>query len=134
MVVGEICAVATDDEEAADGYYIVQFTGLRYTDQAPGGSLKCEASWLNPVPGARKWFTKSVEDTTVNLVNVVSTGVVMLPISQSNMPPSRERKEAEKKKALKISEQFHNFILDEITRRERLEYDPSRVFFDVDEE
>lgn len=132
VVVGEIGAVATDDEEAADGYYLVQFTGLPYTDQAPGGSLKCEAKWLNPVPGARKWFTKSVEDTAVNLVNVVSTGVVMLPISQSTMPPSRVRKEAEKRNALKISEESHNFILDEITRRERLEYDPSRVFVDGD--
>ena len=35
---------------------------------------------------------------------------------------------------MKISEESHNFILDEITRRERLEYDPSRVFVDGDEE
>ena len=34
---------------------------------------------------------------------------------------------------MKISEESHNFILDEITRRERLEYDPpSRVFVDGD--
>jgi hypothetical protein len=36
---------------------------------------------------------------------------------------------------LKISEDSHNFILDEIIRRERLEYDPSRVFVgDEDDE
>ena len=29
---------------------------------------------------------------------------------------------------MKIAEESHDFILDEIRRRERLEYDPSRVF------
>ena len=33
----------------------------------------------------------------------------------------------QKKHALKISDDSHNSILDEIIRRERLEYDPSRV-------
>ena len=50
------------------------------------------------------------------------------------MPPNRLRKEADKKNALKINEESHNFILDEIIRRERLEYDPRRVFVDGDEE
>ena len=54
VVVGEIGAVATDDEEAADSYYLVQFTVLPYNDQAPGVSFKCDANWLNPVPGAKK--------------------------------------------------------------------------------
>jgi hypothetical protein len=83
----------------------------------------------------RKWFTKSAAKETFDLVNVVSTGVVMLPISPSNMPPKRVHETAERNEALKISEDSHNFILDEIIRRERLEYDPSRVFVgDEDDE
>ena len=51
------------------------------------------------------------------------------------MPPKRVHKTAEKNEALKISEDSHNFILDEIIRREILEYDPSRVFVgDEDDE
>jgi hypothetical protein len=37
-------------------------------------------------------------------------------------------KTAERNESLKISEDSHNSILNEIIRRERLEYDPSRVF------
>lgn len=51
------------------------------------------------------------------------------------MPPKRAQKRAQKNEALKISEDSHNLILDEIMRRDRLEYDPSRVFVgDEDEE
>jgi hypothetical protein len=135
VVVGAIGAIATADDEAADGYYLVEFTSLPYTDQRAGGTLQCDFNWLYPFPRARKWFTKSAAKETFDLVNVVSTGVVMLPISPSNMHPKRVHKTAERNKALKISEDSHNFILDEIIIRERLEYDPSRVFVgDEDDE
>ena len=58
----------------------------------------------------------------------------MLPISPSNMPPSQRRKVATKKGAIKISEDSHYLIGDEILLRDRLEYDPSRVFGGTDEE
>ena len=58
----------------------------------------------------------------------------MLPISQSNMPPCRRQKEAKTNGALTISEDSHNFMLDEIIRRDRLEYDPGRVFFGEEDE
>ena len=134
VVVGEIGALATADVDAADGYYLFEFTSLPYTDQVVGGALKCDVNWLYPLPQARKWFTKSVECDSVDLLNVVSTGVDMLPISQSNMPPSKRQKEAKANGALKISEESHNFILDEIIRRDRLEYDPTRVFFGEEDE
>jgi hypothetical protein len=44
------------------------------------------------------------------------------------MPPKRAQKRAQENGALKISEDSHNVILDEILRRDRMEYDPSRVF------
>ena len=42
--------------------------------------------------------------------------------------------EAEKKEAMRIAEDSHEFIRDEIQRRERLEHDHSRVFVAADEE
>ena len=54
------------------------------------------------------------------MINMVSTGVVMLPISPSNMPQSQIRKEATKKGAIKIGEDSHYFIGDEILLRDRL--------------
>ena len=86
------------------------------------------------VPGARKWFTKSTTETTVDMVNVVATSVVMDPIYPSNRIPRNARKEATKKHALKISDESRNSILDEIIRREILEYDPRRVLVGGEDE
>ena len=62
------------------------------------------------------------------MTNVVDAAVVMNPMSQSNMVPAGPRKNIDGRIAVKISEEYHNFILDEVQRRERLEYDPSRVY------
>ena len=67
-------------------------------------------------------------------MNVVATSVVMDPIPPCNRIPRNARKEATKKHALKISDDSHNSILDEIISRERLEYDPSRVLVGDEDE
>ena len=126
--IGGYGAVATADEDSLEGYYLVEFLGLPYTDQETG-ALKCDCNWLNPVPRARMWYTKSNLETKVNLVNVVATQLELMPISPSNMISNRGlRRDAEAKNAMNISVGTHNSILDEIKRRERLEYDPSRVY------
>ena len=90
---------------------------------------------LNPVPGARHWFTKSKEKTTVDLVHVVATDVEMKEMSPQNvMRNTAVRQEAAQKNAMRIADESHEFILDEIRRRERLECDPSRVFVAADED
>ena len=58
---------------------------------------------------------------------VVDTDVQVNPVSPSNMLPPRIRKQITNQIAVKISEDSHNFILDEIFRREALEYDHSVV-------
>ena len=110
MVVGEFGAVATDDDEAPDGYYLVEFTGLPYTDQVYG-LLKCNANWLFLLSSSTHWYTNERGyDTVIYLINVLSTGVVMLPISPSNIPPSQRRKEATKNGAIK-SVRIPNILL-----------------------
>ena len=125
--IGEIFAIATGGKDAYDGYYLVELTGCPYTEKETDGSLNCKGDWLYQVPGAMKWFTKSTTETTIDMVNVVATLVVMDPISPSNRILRNAKKVATKKHDLKISDDSHNSILDEIIRRERLEYDPSRV-------
>ena len=44
------------------------------------------------------------------------------------------RQEAAQNNAMRIADESHEFILDEIRRRERLEHDPSRVFVAADED
>ena len=60
--------------------------------------------------------------------------MVMDPISPSNKIPRNARKEATKKHDLKISDESHNYILDEIIRRERLEYDTNRMLVGDEDE
>ena len=71
----------------------------------------------------------------MDLVHVVATDVEMKEMSPKNvMRNTAVRQEAAKKKAMRIADESHEFILDEIMRRERLEHDPSRVFVAADEE
>ena len=81
------------------------------------------------MPNARHWYTKSTDEVTLSVVHLVATDVQMHPISPTNMVRSHlVRKDAERLGALRLSNDSHDFILDEIERRERLECDPSRVF------
>ena len=95
--IGDIDAIATGGEDSDYGYYLVKFTGCLYTEQETDGSLKCKGNWLYQVPGARKCFTKSTTETTIDMVNVVATSVVMDPITPSNRI-SKKYKEGSYKK------------------------------------
>ena len=67
----------------------------------------------------------------IDLVYVVVADAEMTAISPSNMVSNPSvRKETSRLGALRITDESHDFILDEIGRRERLEHDPSRVLID----
>ena len=57
VVVGELGAVACDDEEdTTDGYYLVRFTSLPYPDQSGSGEMKIQTKCLYEFQGVKKWF------------------------------------------------------------------------------
>ena len=115
----------------------MEFIGLPKTVQDEGTNgcaWKVDCHWLHSVPTARHWHTKSLQKQAVDLVHVVATDVEMEAMSPSNMINRAVRQEAAQKNAMRITDESHEFILDEILRRERLEYDPSRVFVAADED
>ena len=65
---------------------------------------------------------------------MVATGVEMKPLSFDNQPSRGASRQAREKGAVKICDQYHHMILDEILRRDRLEYDPSRVLVGNEQE
>ena len=139
--IGNIGAFAFEQgggERGEENCCLVEFIGLPRTEQGEnttGCAWKVDCHWLNPVPGARHWCTKSLQEKTVDLVHVVATDVEMEDMSPQNvMRNTAVRKEAARKKAMRIADESHEFILDEIMRRERLECDPSRVFVAADED
>ena len=77
---------------------------------------------MNAVPTAPLWHTRSLLKVTVDVTKLVATDLEMQPMSQTNMIRSRSKRvrdEAEQKNAMKLSEESHEFILDEIRMRER---------------
>ena len=133
IVVGQIGAIGTKGTDVKYGYYLVEFTGLPYTDQTYEAGLKCEVNWLYDLKNAPKWYTKSTTSTTIDVMHLLMAGVEMVPYSLRNMPPV-SRNLARENNALRISEESHNFIADEILRRNDIDFDITRVYSQEEEE
>ena len=115
--------------QAPNGYFLVEF----FDEPGPGDD-QCNTYQLNVVPGASKWWTKSDTVYVVDMINVVDTDVKVEPVSASNMPPPRVKKQLTNHIAVKISEESHNFAIDEVWRRDQLEYDPNLVVVSGEDE
>ena len=123
--VGNIGAFAFDqggrERGEEESYHLVEFIGLPRTEQGEdttGCAWKVDCHWLNSVPRARHWCTKSLQKKTVDLVHVVATDVEMKPMSPASVIKSRAvRQEAAQKNAMRIADESHEFTLDEILRR-----------------
>ena len=66
-------------------------------------------------------------------MHLLMAGVEMVPYSLRNMP-SVSRNLARENNAMRISEDSHNFIADEILRRNDIDFDPTRVYSQEEEE
>ena len=145
--IGAVGAVCTSDENVLYGYYLFQFTSLPYTDQDHDDdkeddyvdgciSLKCDGCWMYKINGAKDWYytppvSEKYKVVTIDVVNVVLGDVEMEEVSATNKPTRKTAKDqAAKTHAKRMSQVSHDFIVDEIVRREALEYDPDRVFGD----
>ena len=115
--------------------HLVEFASLPFTDQEGDRcAWKVNCLWLNSIPTARHWHTNASTEATLSVVHLVATDLQMHPISPTNMVRNLQvRKDAERLGALRLSNDSHDFILDEIVGRERLGCDPSRVFFDCED-
>ena len=143
--VGNIGACSWKDEKdgkkgEANDHCLVEFLEPPRTEQneeTEGSAWTVECKFLNPVPSAPLWFTPSSLKVTVEVCKVVATNLQMQPMSEMNQIKSRNKKlreEAKQKKAMKLPEESHEFILNEIRRREVVEHDPSRVFVEAEDD
>ena len=127
-------AVVTSDKKADNGYYLVEWTSDPFTCQE-SGELWCNGNYLNPVPRAPKWYTKSALADEHLLHHVVLGKIEMVPISDEhelpNSLPKASKRKAISKQALKISTDSDDFIIDEIICRESLE-DPEYERYDTE--
>ncbi|OEU07188.1 hypothetical protein FRACYDRAFT_251490 [Fragilariopsis cylindrus CCMP1102] len=123
--IGGYGAIVTNDEAARDGYWMVEWTSESYTCQETG-RLVCDGFYLNEVPGGPQWWTPSGLPVTTPLVNIVMGDVKMDPIEEGRNVPSSShvsRRQCLEKEALRVKRDSHDYIFDEIFRRETLEYE-----------
>ena len=132
--VGNYGALVTVDKNARDGYFIIEWASLPYT-QHDSGKLVCDAYYLNQAPRAPKWWTSSLTEVTVDLNNVVMANVEMDLIERGrNMPSSQAAvKGCLRLKALRVVKDSDDFIFEEIIRRDLLEHEP-RVLIEAEVE
>ena len=120
---GKFGAVLCNDKAEKNGYYLVEWIGSPFTSQETK-VLLCDAVYYNKVPRAPGWYTRSNPPhiETHELNHVISADLPMIPISDSNKLPNGCAKAIAKRMgAMKLSEDSHDFIMEEIFRRETLE-------------
>jgi hypothetical protein len=94
------------------------------SDESQAGELVCEATYLNPVKRAPYWYTPSDIATVVRLQHVVGADLEMnQPLPLIKLPSNCKRKDALRKGAMRLSENYHELLLDEINRRDALDYE-----------
>ena len=83
------------DDEATDGYYLVEWVGAPFFVDIDGNNtLMCSGIYWNEVERAPKWYTRSdpiqQEDHVLN--HVVHSNVLLHSISSDNKLPNGPRK------------------------------------------
>ena len=96
-------------------------------DEFQEGELVCHATYCNPVGRARNWYTPGTtaeENALIRIQTVVVGSLDLLePSEMVKLPRTCNRREALKKGALRLSDSSHEKILDEINRRDVLNFE-----------
>ena len=137
--VGNIVAFMTDDPDA-DGYYVAEVIegvhtlqeDLELNEYDPpvvvlAGKLVCRGKYWSKLAGTRRFYYPDPSEATtlIRLKHVVDTCIDMDEISDDNPLPNNYRNKTRVKNmgAKSVSSDSHEFIMDEISKRELLEHD-----------
>jgi hypothetical protein len=94
----------------------------------PVGSMVVDGLYFNRAQQAPLWYTPSGDTTVVEVKYVLWTGLQLQPISTTNaLPNACARVKAMRKKVIKVSTLDHEVIMEEATKRDRLEYEEDDV-------
>ncbi len=89
----------------------------------PAGSMVVNGLYFNRLQLAPLWYMPSGDTMVVEVKYVMQTGLKLQLISATNaLPNACARHEATWKKAIKVSTLDHEGIMEEATKRDRLEY------------
>ena len=91
----------------------------------------CEGHYWNDVRGTSgAWFTPGPHLDSVDVTNIVNGNVKVEKISPNNLPHHSVQEECQELGAIKVCDSENKFNVDEMIRRNKLEFDPNRVYPD----
>ncbi len=97
----------------------------------PDGTIVANTLYFNRVQHAPHWYTPSGVMTAVMVKYVMQTGLQLQPISRTNaLPLAWARAEATREKAIKVWPLDQKAIMEEVSKRDRLEYDENDNDYD----
>jgi hypothetical protein len=83
----------------------------------------CVAKYLNKVPRAKRWYTRSTVCVTVRLQHTIATNLHLEPVSATNkLPNTCNKAVAQRKGAKHLSGMLHNELVSEIARRDMMDH------------
>ena len=91
------------------------------------GDWVCKGHWLDLVPGrGRNWWYQTTQECIVRMQTVVDADVELKVISADNPLPNRmlvrEKEFARTHNAMSVSEELHDLLVGEATRREAFDH------------
>jgi hypothetical protein len=94
----------------------------------PVGSMVVDGLYFNRVQQVPLWYTPFGDTMVMEVKYVLQTDLQLQPISTTNaLPNACARVKAMRKNAIKVSTLDHEAIMEEATKRDRLEYEEDDV-------
>ena len=131
--VGGYGAMDTDDPNAEEGYYLVQWKGLPFSaqeqmttregDVIQKGELVCEAQHLDSVPREPLCFRATTNDTVVRMQYILAADVAV----------EKRREGRQTFDRYEVDEDEHDAIVDEIDRRVRIDHMEDLILEGIDD-
>ena len=132
VVIGGKGAYSVNAEEFK--YYLVEWTAdpcmidedgvimvVNQPMQVFTGDWVCDGKWLNPVHGAKFWYTVEDIEVMVRMQNILNPNLSMSVISTDNPLPRMSNAVVEgitQKHPIKLNAYDLNFMMDEISQRQ----------------
>jgi len=146
VVVGGVGAYAVDDDHHQ--YYLVQWVDVpREIEEdemimvensmmtVSKGDWVCEGKWFDRVERTKCWYTLGDTTVTVRMKNVLHADLVMVPVGDDNPLPRLNptvRDHVLPLNPVMLKSSDHDFMMDEIGRREMLSHEEDIVDSEVE--